>query len=112
MYILFAFIFSISNDPRIKVANTIYVVIDTNIFIAQLRMIDKLLANYYNSFEEHGFAIKLFIPWAVLEELDKLKLAGSRSHNPNMELELNARKAIGFLHEKLMSKNPMVSLLE
>ena len=86
--------------------------IDTNIFIAQLRMIDKLLANYYNSFEEHGFAIKLFIPWAVLEELDKLKLAGSRSHSPNMELELNARRAIGFLHEKLMSKNPMVSQLD
>ena len=72
-------------------------------------MIDKLFVSYADAFEEKAFAVKVFVPWAVLDELDKLKLAGSRSNNPNVELELNARKAIGFLHEKLMSKNQMVS---
>ena len=104
-------IFSANKDPGAKNTTTIYVVIDTNIFIAQLRMIEKLFYKYLKASELHGYDLKVYVPWAVLDELDKLKLAGSRAYNPNMELELNARKAIAFLHENLLSKNKMVSVL-
>ena len=84
----------------------VYVVIDTNIFIAQLGMVDKLLNLNSNSSERDVVnSTKLYIPWAVLDELDHLKLAGKRPTNPNMKLEFNARKAISFLHQKLSSNN-------
>ena len=103
------FLRSSSNDFGTKLRSTVYVIIDTNIFIAQLRMIEKLFSSYYNGHELHGFVLKIYVPWAVLEELDKLKSAGSRSLNPNMELQMNARRAIGFLHDKLVSKDKMLT---
>ena len=97
-------------DEETRKALIVYVVIDTNIFIAQLGMVDKLLNLNSNSSERDVVnSTKLYIPWAVLDELDHLKLAGKRPTNPNMKLEFNARKAISFLHQKLSSNNHQVN---
>ena len=102
-------IFSKSEEEKRK-GLILYVVIDTNIFIAQLGMVEKLLNLNSNGNERNVVnRAKLYIPWAVLDELDHLKLAGKRPTNPNMKLEFNARKAISFLHQKLSSNNNQVN---
>ena len=83
-------------------------VVDTNIFIAQLRIVEKLFVTFVENNDPKCYNLKIYVPWAVFEELDKLKMAGQRPHNPNMELEINARKAISFLHQKLFSKSKKV----
>ena len=73
-------------------------------------MVDKLLNLNSNANERDVVNItKLYIPWAVLDELDHLKLAGKRPTNPNMKLEFNARKAANVLLQKLLSKNNQVN---
>ena len=73
-------------------------------------MIEKILVDFLKFADlEEGYLLKLYVPWAVLDELDKLKMAGKRTYNPNMELETNARKAIAFLNKQLLSKSKMVS---
>ena len=73
-------------------------------------MVEKLLNLNSNGNERNVVnRAKLYIPWAVLDELDHLKLAGKRPTNPNMKLEFNARKAISFLHQKLSSNNNQVN---
>ena len=73
-------------------------------------MVEKLLNLNSNGNERNVVnKAKLYIPWAVLDELDHLKLAGKRPTNPNMKLEFNARKAISFLHQKLSSNSHQVN---
>jgi len=74
-------------------------------------MVEKLFVTFMGSNNSNGYTVKIYVPWAVLDELDNLKTAGKRHYNPNVELEANARKAIAYLHQKLLSKCKMVSCL-
>jgi predicted nucleic acid-binding protein len=70
------------------------IVIDTNVFISQLFQVEKMLKDLSKN-------LVLYVPWAVLNELDSL----SKSER---QIRLKAVKATQFLHKHLLEKNPLV----
>ena len=70
------------------------IVIDTNVFISQLSQVEKMLINLSKN-------LVLYIPWAVLNELDSL----SKSER---QIKFKAVKATQFLQKHLSEKNPRV----
>ena len=81
-----------------KVSSELMVVVDTNIFISQLSQVNSLL-------QDEAFSqVVLYIPWAVMRELDTLKAKASE------EVKKRARDAINFLYKLLGGKSPRVSV--
>ena len=73
----------------------IHVVIDTNIFISELRLVKRLMTT-----EDQTLVI--FIPWSVIKELDHLKT------REVLDLAASAREAIDYIYQQLEAKNPKV----
>ncbi len=80
-------------------------VVDTNIFIAQLGQL-RQLAKVGNRGSVMD-AVVIYIPWAVLRELDALK--GRQSNAEGTDLGKSARAAINFVHELLRNNSRKVS---
>ncbi len=86
-------------------------VVDTNIFISQLKQLRQLVASHPGSPQE---SVTIYIPWAVLRELDALKkwnADGDGEAENSSHLGRSARAAINFVHELLLSKSNRVSVL-
>ena len=75
----------------------VFVVVDTNIFIAQLVHVKNLVED-----PRLCQVVTLYVPWTVMRELDGLKESSKE------ELAANARRAIDFLYRLLVNKSSNV----
>ena len=82
------------NYSSLDTEKPLMIVIDTNVFISQLYQVEKMLDDFSKN-------LVIYIPWAVLNELDSL----SKSGRP---IKLKAIKATQFLQKHLTEKNPRV----
>ncbi|KAK3586723.1 hypothetical protein CHS0354_017521 [Potamilus streckersoni] len=87
---------------------SLYIVIDTNVFMDHLSFISDLKDQALEGF---GRPI-LIIPWIVLQELDALKGDGGncRKGIPNLSLQTQrkARKPVQFLNNVFQAKHPCI----
>lgn len=78
--------------------SSIYVIPDTNIFLQHLTFIKDLLERPI----QNNTAIILYVPYVVIEELDKLKGQKDRS------ISTLAMRAVKYLNEKLENRNKSI----
>ncbi|KAL3870283.1 hypothetical protein ACJMK2_038359 [Sinanodonta woodiana] len=87
---------------------SLYIVIDTNVFMDHLSFISDLKDQVVEGF---GRPI-LIIPWIVLQELDSLKGDGGNSRKgiPNLSLQTQrkARKPVQFLNNVFQARHPCI----
>lgn len=81
-------------------ADTLHIVVDTNIFIKDLSVLPKLMQRKFP--DSLGFPI-LVIPYIVLKELENL--AHSKRGKP---IERSARDANKYINNQFSNKNPQI----
>lgn len=79
---------------------TLYIVIDTNVFLSNIEAIKKARDIQFGTYNRPI----LVIPWTVIRELDYIKDDKSRVRSKN--LSAKARRAIHFLNEHFSAKHP------
>lgn len=80
----------------------LYIVIDTNVFLSNLPVINKVRDI---EFRNYGNPI-IVVPWTVLRELDYIK--DDKNNTRSETLKFNARQAVNFLHKHFSTRHPRV----
>ncbi|KAF7387208.1 hypothetical protein HZH68_012885 [Vespula germanica] len=81
---------------------TLYIVVDTNVFLSNL---DAILKAKTTEFVKYDKPI-LVIPWTVIRELDYLK--DDKFGTKSVDLRMKARRAINFLNSHLSINDPHI----
>lgn len=81
---------------------TLYIVIDTNVFLSELKAVEKARDIQFGTYNRPI----LVVPWTVIRELDFLKDDKSRARSQH--LRAKARKAINFLNDHFSAKHPRI----
>ncbi|XP_077291892.1 swt1 RNA endoribonuclease [Arctopsyche grandis] len=82
-------------------ADSIIVVIDTNVMLSHIEVIDKLL-----NISDQSYCV--MIPWRVFCELDNLKSCKRRNLDSGPEVNHLARRALSYLHENLPKNDKLI----
>nr|XP_050861603.1 transcriptional protein SWT1-like isoform X7 [Vespula vulgaris] len=81
---------------------TLYIVVDTNVFLSNLDAIVKAMTTKFAKYDKPI----LVIPWTVIRELDYLK--DDKFGTKSVHLRMKARKAINFLNSHLSINDPRI----
>ncbi|XP_017787059.1 PREDICTED: transcriptional protein SWT1-like [Nicrophorus vespilloides] len=91
--------FSLNYEP-VQKTNSIYIVIDTNMFIDKLETISNILQILFCD----GTSPVIYVPWIVVQELDNIKDGYNLSRPLTHHLRKQCRKAIQFINDCLVAK--------
>ncbi|XP_035728903.1 transcriptional protein SWT1-like isoform X2 [Vespa mandarinia] len=95
-------ILQFSSIPVQEEKKTLYIVVDTNVFLSNLDAIIKAMVTEFAKYDKPI----LVIPWTVIRELDYLK--NDKFERKSIHLREKARKAINFLHDHFSVKHPRI----
>ncbi|KAL2747576.1 transcriptional protein SWT1-like isoform X2 [Vespula maculifrons] len=88
--------------PMQEEKKTLYIVVDTNVFLSNLDAIVKAMTTEFARYDKPI----LVIPWTVIRELDYLK--DDKLGTKSVHLRIKARKAINFLYNHLSINDPRI----